>query len=510
MNQNEPLNPSVDNANESNHLPVGAVMAERYEIENVLGVGGFSIVYKAYDKKLQTHVAIKELYPPSLVFRNYGENCVTVIGDKKDFDYLLDRFVLEARTMAKYSSDSNIVNIYDCVLENNTAYIIMEYLEGQNLQDYIRNRSQRHQTQKHHPDQRRQSKNHRLRRGAFLCERKRSRQSFHQDLYPGLCAAGTVSAGQEAGRLYRRLRGGRDLLFHADRRCPRDFGRSQALRFTQAALRGRTGHSLSCGQSRVQTSSGKSIMDDIHADDTLELWLPVSESDARQSMQKERVQNAVLDYTTYVEAESGHKIEVHVTFLPESGYPDAISKAYKSGQMPDIYDSSSVTLQDSKLLDCTDLIRNLTQEDYALYDCYQNGQIPKTAFALGFDCYVLYTMGALDQIVRSGKALAYVGKVSESVWIEKSLPGFWLVRPLPGQDSIPILPRTWSVYRHSDNRTAAASVLLFYFAGDGKQDELYLRNRDILPANRKILSEYAKFHKSFSFITDNSRPFAIA
>ena len=113
-------------------------------------------------------------------------------------------------------------------------------------------------------------------------------------------------------------------------------------------------------------------------------------------------------------------------------------------------------------------------------------------------------------LFRSGKALAYVGKVSESVWIEKSLPGFWLVRPLPGQDSIPILPRTWSVYRHSDNRTAAASVLLFYFAGDGKQDELYLRNRDILPANRKILSEYAKFHKSFSFITDNSRPFAIA
>ena len=130
----------MDFVDESNQLPAGTLISGRYEIQKVLGVGGFSIVYKAYDKKLETDVAVKELYPPSLAFRKSGEERVIINGRKSDFDYLLDRFVLEARTMAKYNSDPNIVNIFDCILENNTAYIIMEYLDGQNLEDYTRSK----------------------------------------------------------------------------------------------------------------------------------------------------------------------------------------------------------------------------------------------------------------------------------------------------------------------------------------------------------------------------------
>lgn len=124
----------------SNHLqPDMTLKDERYRIIKVVGAGGFGVVYRAFDSKLNIDVAIKELYPSSLVNRVPGEKKMIVYGkdNARQYAYLLDRFMLEARSMAKFNSAKNIVSIYDCFQENNTAYIVMEFIKGRTLEQYV-------------------------------------------------------------------------------------------------------------------------------------------------------------------------------------------------------------------------------------------------------------------------------------------------------------------------------------------------------------------------------------
>lgn len=124
---------------EPNHLFVGTELAERYVIGNVLGFGGFGITYKAWDKKLDSVVAIKEYYPSGIVNRPPGtKNLLLFSGNrKKEFEHGLIRFIEEARNMTKFNAHKNIVNVYEYFEENNTAYIVMEFLDGCNLGEYI-------------------------------------------------------------------------------------------------------------------------------------------------------------------------------------------------------------------------------------------------------------------------------------------------------------------------------------------------------------------------------------
>ena len=105
-----------------------------------IGFGGFGVIYHAWDMQLEIQVAIKEYYPNGLVNRVPGQEKVVVYsGNRRDqFDYGKERFLAEARTMAKFSSHANIVNVYDYFEANNTAYIVMEYLEGITLKQYLR------------------------------------------------------------------------------------------------------------------------------------------------------------------------------------------------------------------------------------------------------------------------------------------------------------------------------------------------------------------------------------
>ena len=118
----------------------GTVLLDRYIIGKVLGVGGFGITYRAWDKKLDTIVAIKEFYPISLVNRVPGTNNILIynIQREKDFYAFKEKFLDEARNMAKFNSESNIVNVYKFFEENDTAYIVMEFLEGECLSDYLK------------------------------------------------------------------------------------------------------------------------------------------------------------------------------------------------------------------------------------------------------------------------------------------------------------------------------------------------------------------------------------
>ena len=122
------------------YLYPGTILNNRYVIGTKCGVGGFGIVYRAWDKNLDKMVAIKEYYPSTLVGRAPGEKKIYIYAKKRenDFNIGLERFLEEARNMAKFSTHPNIVNVYNFFEENGTAYIVMEYLDGILYKDYIK------------------------------------------------------------------------------------------------------------------------------------------------------------------------------------------------------------------------------------------------------------------------------------------------------------------------------------------------------------------------------------
>lgn len=112
----------------------------RYCIGQVLGSGGFGNIYKAWDTKLEQIVAIKEFFLCGVVNRSPGHNDI-IVADKKrawEFETLRERFILEARITVQFNSEPDIINVYDYIEENNTAYIIMEFLDGVNLSNYMK------------------------------------------------------------------------------------------------------------------------------------------------------------------------------------------------------------------------------------------------------------------------------------------------------------------------------------------------------------------------------------
>ena len=120
----------------------GTLLAGRYTLGRVLGEGGFGITYIGIENTLQITVAVKEYYPHGYSSRNTAvNNTVSVISGDKDAFYHKGRarFLNEARTLARFQSDAGIVNVIDFVEENNTAYIIMEYLDGITLREYLKN-----------------------------------------------------------------------------------------------------------------------------------------------------------------------------------------------------------------------------------------------------------------------------------------------------------------------------------------------------------------------------------
>ena len=128
-------------ANELFQLPPGTILENRYMVGQVIGFGGFGIIYKSYDGVLNRIVAIKEFYPSGLVNRTPGRKEVIVFTESRLEEYTkgVERFLLEARHMALFSDDPNIINVYEFFRENNTAYLVMEYLDGVQLYKFLKN-----------------------------------------------------------------------------------------------------------------------------------------------------------------------------------------------------------------------------------------------------------------------------------------------------------------------------------------------------------------------------------
>ena len=121
------------------YLSSGTTLNNRYVIESVLGHGGFGITYAAHDKSLKVRVAIKEYLPRQLATRGEGRTKVSIFtGEaRQQYDYGLRKFLEEAQSVARFAHHPNVVSARDYFEANGTAYMVMEYVEGVTLKEYL-------------------------------------------------------------------------------------------------------------------------------------------------------------------------------------------------------------------------------------------------------------------------------------------------------------------------------------------------------------------------------------
>jgi len=118
-------------------LPIGYQL-HWFQIESILGVGGFGITYLARDGNLKRSVAIKEFLPSDLSVRREDSTVEPISEDESEtFRWGLDRFLSEARTLARFQHP-NIVGVHSVFEANNTAYMVMEYEQGRSLGTVLR------------------------------------------------------------------------------------------------------------------------------------------------------------------------------------------------------------------------------------------------------------------------------------------------------------------------------------------------------------------------------------
>ncbi len=120
-------------------LPLGTQLDNRYILGKVLGSGGFGITYLAYDKRLDVAVAIKEYLPKSLAMRDMTTQTIKPHSHKTEdqFQHHMSKFMEEARAIAKFNNEPGIVSVQDVIELNQTVYIIMHYINGITLEEYV-------------------------------------------------------------------------------------------------------------------------------------------------------------------------------------------------------------------------------------------------------------------------------------------------------------------------------------------------------------------------------------
>lgn len=123
-------------------LTPGTMLAERYITGRVLGEGSFGITYIGWDISMDIPVAVKEYFPSNMVSRDVicgsGNEVYLYENDKKnDYDSYLKKFFNEAKCLSRFNQVEGIVSVRDFFYENNTAYIVMQYIEGISVKQYI-------------------------------------------------------------------------------------------------------------------------------------------------------------------------------------------------------------------------------------------------------------------------------------------------------------------------------------------------------------------------------------
>lgn len=124
------------------YLPLHSTLKNgAYLIGRVLGKGGFGITYIGLDTTLLQRVAIKEFYPEHFVKcrEQEGSRVVTPVQEaqRESFERGMASFLQEGRTLAKFSSLSAVAGVKTFLQENGTAYLVMEYVDGMSVKDYV-------------------------------------------------------------------------------------------------------------------------------------------------------------------------------------------------------------------------------------------------------------------------------------------------------------------------------------------------------------------------------------
>ncbi|MBR3007295.1 MAG: PASTA domain-containing protein [Stomatobaculum sp.] len=124
---------------EAYHIRPGTILSKRYLIGRVLGFGGFGVTYIGYDMTLDKVVAVKEYLPGEFATRMPHQTRLTVYpGEKQEqFSAGKEKFLDESRKMVRFQHVPEVVHVFDCFEENGTAYIVMEYLEGESLKQKL-------------------------------------------------------------------------------------------------------------------------------------------------------------------------------------------------------------------------------------------------------------------------------------------------------------------------------------------------------------------------------------
>lgn len=127
----------ADCRQEASHLPLRTILNGKYLVGRVLGEGGFGITYIGLELNLDIKVAIKEYYPNGFVSRETSTSTVRPYAgsNTETFELGKAKFINEAKALAKFRTLPGIVAVNDFFIENGTAYIAMEYVDGQTLKN---------------------------------------------------------------------------------------------------------------------------------------------------------------------------------------------------------------------------------------------------------------------------------------------------------------------------------------------------------------------------------------
>lgn len=121
------------------YLTPGTILNGQYLIGRVLGHGGFGVTYLARDLNLDFKLAIKEYLPREYATRTTQHATVSVFNKdaQEYFEYGLEKFLEEAKILARFQQHPSIVSVYNFFKAHGTGYMVMEYIEGVTFKEYL-------------------------------------------------------------------------------------------------------------------------------------------------------------------------------------------------------------------------------------------------------------------------------------------------------------------------------------------------------------------------------------
>lgn len=126
-----------------NVLLPGTQLKKRYFIGRVLGIGGFGVTYLAFDPMAGGLCAVKEYFPRAWAVRDNESCCLIPNGEVQTevYQHGRDVFINEAKILQGLYANPHVVNVYDFFYDNQTAYMVMEYIQGETVNKYMKKKN---------------------------------------------------------------------------------------------------------------------------------------------------------------------------------------------------------------------------------------------------------------------------------------------------------------------------------------------------------------------------------